>query len=239
MRASGTGYSWGYATGGVVFKKIESLGEEINRGTVVFEKLIVQGVAADVALGAVVMQPLVIWNQSAAVRFEKLIVFGTGDAVLPEVYSTQVMNSRTYGVTEYTKHEFNSYAKIGSKYYGAGPAGLVRLGDGGTDDGDDIEWVLKTGQMDDKDIGLKRLPEVLLGLRNTGDVLVRVWQDDNTFNDYILPASVVNSIHQQRVKCGKGMRSRYYAVELRGIMGKAIELDSMQVNMTKTTRRLG
>ena len=93
--------------------------------------------------------------------------------------------------------------------------------------------------MDNKDPGLKRIPEILLGLRASGPVRVRVWKDDDVFYDYMLPPVNLGTLHQHRVTPGRGMRSKYYAVELQGVAGSKVELDSMQVSMTKTTRRLG
>lgn len=157
---------------------------------------------------------------------------------VPETYFVAAVNTRSKGVTEYTNFPFNSFAKVNGQWYAAGPGGLYLLGSA-DDDGTGIAWVLRTGQMDDKEPGLKRLPEVLLALRSNGPVKVRVYPDDNTFYDYVLPAVKKNTIHQHRVRPGKGMRSRYYSVELQGVGGSDLELDSMQVNMTKTGRRLG
>lgn len=157
---------------------------------------------------------------------------------LSEVYTTKVMNTRNTAVTEYTNYAFNSFAKIGDSYYGAGPDGLVRL-DGETDRGSNIDWVLKTGQLDDKSTLLKRLPEILASLRSNGPIRVRVYKDDNSYFDYTLQASKLNTINQQRVKIGRGMRSKYYMVEMSGVNNSDLELDSMLINMIDTKRRIG
>jgi hypothetical protein len=163
---------------------------------------------------------------------------GQSSPALSAVYSAKVMNARTNAVTEYTNYQFNSFAKIGTSYYGVGPNGFFRL-DGATDDGANINWTLRTGQHDDKDAGLKRLPEVVMGLRANGAIKVRIHRDDNKYEDYVFAPVNKTSLYQHRAILGKGVRSRYYAVELQGQNNADLELDSMQINMTPTTRRLG
>lgn len=175
---------------------------------------------------------------TAAPRLRKYQAAGSLSAAIAAVYRTHTMNTTLNAVTEYTNFNFNSFAEIGGIWYGAGPSGLIKL-EGLTDAGANINWQVRTGQTDDKQIGLKRLPEVVLGLRASGPIRVRVYPDDNQYFDYVFPNVKTSTIRQHRVKPGKGMKARYFAVELQGMVNSAIELDSMQINFTPTTRRLG
>lgn len=157
---------------------------------------------------------------------------------LASTYDAFVMNTRSGAMTEYTNYEFNSFAKIGNSYYGAGPNGLFRL-DGTTDNGENIDWVVETGMHDDKDTRLKRMPELVMALRANQAIRVRIHHDDLRYNDYVIPASKRDTIYQTRAVLGKGVRSRYFGVELQGLNNADLELDSMQMEMTTTTRRLG
>lgn len=206
--------------------------------SVAFEAMTASGWMRPPINAAMSFKPMFMNSPSAALVFRPMTALGTVSVTLVETYQTFTMNTRNNYVTEYTNFNFNSYALIGNEYYAAGPSGLYRL-DGVSDSGNSIVWDIKTGQMDDKQIGLKRLPEILMALRATGPVKVRVWKDDNTYYDYVLPAVLSDTIHQARVQPGKGMRSRYYAVELIGMGNTFIELDSMLVNMIATSRRLG
>lgn len=225
-------------TGTASFEKWVAEGRTPGAGAAVFEALSATGLVRGANIGAAAFEALIVNSLAGAPAFEPLVAQGLARSGVAATYFTGVMNSRSRGVTEYNNFPFNSYARIGSRWYAAGPGGLYVLGED-DDDGTPITWVIKTGQMDDGDIELKRLPEVLLGLRSNGKVRVRVWPDDNVSHEYILPAVLTSTIHQHRVKSGKGMRGRWYAVELRDYNGTDIELDSMQVNMIKTTRRLG
>lgn len=181
--------------------------------------------------------------QSASIgvtgSFEKWAGQVAMTAGVAATYHVAAMNARNKSVTEFANFPFNSFTKIGTSWYAAGAGGLYRLGDSTTDDGAQINWALRTGQHDDNEVRLKRIPEVVLGLRSAGNITVRVHADDNVYYDYALPKVKPTTIHQHRVTPGKGMRSRWYSVELRAKQGADLELASLQMNMTDTTRRLG
>lgn len=160
-----------------------------------------------------------------------------GGPAVPEEFRTWAVNTRSGGVTQYTAHPFNSYARYNGGYLAAGPDGLFLLA-GDDDDGEAIAWSVVTGQHDDKKPWLKRLTEVLMGLRSTGPVKVRVWKDDNESYEYTLVNYREGVLHQARAKGGKGMRSRYYKVGVSGT-GPALELDSMILNTPDTARKVG
>lgn len=226
-------------TGDAVFEALTGVGYGPTFGEATFEAMTAVGQATQGGAGLASFQPLRVDYVEGLAAFQPLMASGFSHAIVSDVYTAKVINLRTGAVTEFTNHNYNSFARIGTKYYAAGPAGFVRL-EGVTDPGSaNIDWHVKTGQMDDKDPGLKRLPEVLLGLRASGKITVRIHPDDNTSHNYQLPVVQTNTIHQHRVKPGKGMRGRWFAVALLGNNNSTLELDSMQVNMTKTTRRLG
>lgn len=196
------------------------------------------GQASQAVIGAPVRRSYQSLSVGAVLRRRKYTSAGQASSVLAATYRTHAMNTVINAVTEFTGFRFNSYAQINGAYYGAGPDGLVRL-DGTDDAGANIDWKVRTGQIDDRQIGLKRLPEVVMGLRASGPVRVRVYPNDNQFFDYMLPNINTSTIRQHRVKPGKKMKSRYFTVELQGTSNAAMELDSLQLNLTPTTRRLG
>jgi len=227
-----------HAAGGGEFAKWTAYGTMPGRGDAVFEPWTATGRIRSPIHGLASFEPWASDSRSGYAQLEAWIASGAASQGVPNTFFVGVMNARSKGVTEYSNHNFNSFARIGTRWYAAGPGGLYLLG-GEDDHGTPIAWLVRTGQMDGKDPGLKRLPEVLLGLRSSGKIRVRVYPDDVVHYDYILPAVKTDTIHQHRVKVGKGMRSRYYSVELQGVDGSDLELDSMQVNMTETGRRLG
>lgn len=175
---------------------------------------------------------------TGAITRPRLRLNGFGDTVLAETYRTWVMNMATEALTEYTNFSFNSYAKFNGKEYAAGTNGLYEVA-GADDNGVDITWVIRTGMMDDKKINLKRLTEILLSLRFNGPVRVRVWTDEETYYDYTLVNYREDVLHQVRLPIGKGLLSRFYQIELSGMNGSSIEIDSLQAPMKPVARRVG
>jgi hypothetical protein len=165
------------------------------------------------------------------------VAYALGDAAVTSALRAWVMNTRSNDTTEYTNYPFNSYAKFNNAYLGAGPSGIFVLS-GPDDAGTATSWLVRTGQHDDKKPYLKRLVELLLGVRYDGTVRVRVLKDDSVGYDYVLPALRSVDLQQVRVKTGKGLRSRYFQIELSG-SGAHFELDSLQATMPVTTRRVG
>lgn len=161
--------------------------------------------------------------------------FSGGPAVDGTTLETWAMNTRTNAVTKYPAYPANSFARYNGTYLAAGPTGIYTLG------GDleaDAAWKVRTGLLDDKKAGLKRMTEVLLGTRYDGPIVVRIWKDENTYYDYALPNIKQDVLQQVRAKIGRGLRSRYYKIELLGTGGR-FELDSLQATMPLTTRRAG
>jgi len=238
LTAAGAAHGNPFGTGAASFAQWTALGYDRPKGRASIEVWTAAGYCRGAVIGVASFEAWIAAQVSGFPAIARWTADGSAAGALTDAYSGIAMNARSAAVSEYTNYRFNSFAKIGADYYGAGPGGLFKL-EGITDDGAAVNWKLRTGQHDDKNPGLKRIPEVLLALRSSGKVRVRVYKDDNTYYDYILPAVQTNTIHQHRVVPGKGMRSRYFAVEAQSIDNSDLELDSMQVNMTDTTRRLG
>lgn len=224
--------------GQVVLGLLTAVGYEPDAGAVILGLLTAAGLEQGLDAGRAVMLPMAAQNDAGYAALQKIRAYGIDSEATSTVYTTKVMNTRNTAVTEYTNFEFNSFAKIGDSYYGAGPAGFVRL-DGSTDNGTAIPWKFRTGQLDGKEPNLKRVVNIVAALRTRGPTRVKVWFSDTQYYEYMLPATNLTSINQQRVRTGKGMRSRYYAVELAGVSNSTIELDSLQIDFAETTRRIG
>lgn len=177
---------------------------------------------------------------SIAIALPRSMAYFSGDQNLAAVLDAWAMNTRNNAVSKYPGYPANSYARYNRTYLAAGPNGILNLaGDPNVDfDSAGISWVIRTGQTDDKKSALKRITEVLLGVRYDGPVRMRIWKDENTYFDYILPNLSEDVLQQVRAKPGKGLRSRYYKIELSGV-GTRFELDSLQATMPETTRRIG
>ena len=149
-----------------------------------------------------------------------------------------LMNVGDFALTEYQNYTFNSFVFFDGSYWGAGPDGIYKL-TGTTDDGSNIAWSFRTGMLDGKKQGLKRLEEILLSMRFNGPVTLRVWVDDDLWYDYNLANYREDVLHVVRAKLGRGLRSKYFRVEVSGVDNTVAEVSSIDVPMIPLKRRIG
>jgi hypothetical protein len=245
--AAGTSPGTGDGVGAPTFRALLSTGagdfENDAVSSVAFSRLQAAGTAigGNVGVGAALFKALT--TSSAAygttpgvgvAAFETLVSSGTAAAALDATLNTWVMNTRTSGVTAYPGYPANSFARYNGTYLAAGPTGLFLMQGA---DSDGVDWALATGAMDDDKPELKRLVNILMGLRYDNPVRVTVTKDADVSYEYMFDNFKPGLLHQARVPIGKGMKSRYYKV---GLVGTGrFELDSMQVDMPRISRRVG
>lgn len=248
LTASGVALSVGDASGAAILQQLAASGVAQNGGDATGAASLLrlagrgQSDSGTVGSGAPALVALVAsgtgytaGTASGAVLLPRLLAYGVGESAVSAATDSFAMNTRTNAVTRYPSLPVNSLARYNGTYIGAGPDGLVSME--GPDELD-TSWTVRTGQLDGKNAMLKRLTEVLMGVRYSGPVRVRIWTNDSTYYDYAMPNLTLNEIQQVRAKVGKGLRSRYFKVELSGESGR-FELDSLQATMVPTTRRIG
>lgn len=248
--ADGVGISQGMAVGTVRLQTRIAAAVAFNgggaTGTIELARRQSQGtnLSGSVGLGSASLRRRTATGDSAtaalavgAVTRPHVFLTGEGEAVIAETYRTWVINVQNEALSEYTNHSFNSYANFNDKTFAAGPSGLFELS-GETDNSTAIPWVLRTGFHDDKDVHQKRLHELVMSLRHDAPVRVRVWTDESTFYDYTL-VNYRTTLQQVRIKTGKGLKSRYYRIELAGAGGTNFEIDSLLAPYVPVGRRVG
>lgn len=154
----------------------------------------------------------------------------------PQHTLTQVMNTHTTAVTTFENFPFNSFAKIGDKYYGAGPSGLYEIDSGTTDAGAAIPWRMLTGQLDFGSAMQKRLSDFYIAMRSDGDVDLTVAVDEQEPYGYNLQATDIDHLKQRKVLLGKGLRGRYWQFGLSGT--DDFDMDAYSIAVLDTARRI-
>jgi hypothetical protein len=228
--ASSQAIQAGYAAGAVAFLRTSVAGASLGGGVASGAPVLEPMSAALAALFASVAQ--------GAVTFERMRARGLSEATLSDANRTWVLNAGNLALTEYQNYPFDSFASFAGQAYGAGPDGLFLL-DGADDAGEDIAWSFRTGMIDGKEPNLKRLEEVLLAMRFDGPVRVRVWTDESTYFDYNVSNFRPGVLHQVRTRLGRGLRSRFYRVEVSGVGNTVAEVHSMQLPFIPLQRRVG
>lgn len=154
---------------------------------------------------------------------------------------TYAVNANTGAVSEYLNYGFNSFAKLGAKYYGASAAGLFELS-GADDNGTAIAATVRlatTELLTDRvtEEILKRVPAVYLGVNTAGDMMLKVTANGLS-NFYTLAASTSTSLHTGRLLLGRGVASRYWDFELTNVSGADFTLESMVFFPESLSRRI-
>ena len=107
---------------------------------------------------------------------------------------------------------------------------------------DSITARLRSGLTDLGTRVAKRAPEMYLGYRADGDVLLKVITTSETgakVEDwYRLEARPAQDIRESRFKIGRGIKSVYYGWELCNVDGADFEVDSLEWRPLKLDRRL-
>lgn len=194
----------------------------------------VGSVSAALELPLAALSGVIVLSGTMGITLPRATAYMRGEPALGTALETWAMNTRSNALTRYPSYPANSFASYNGTYLGAGPTGLLLLQD---PDDSAVQWVIRTGQTDDKRANLKRLTEVLMGLRFSSPIRLRIYKDDDTYYDYTIPAQRPGALQQVRAKVGKGLRSRYYMVEVSG--QGPLTLDSLQATMPDTSRRLG
>lgn len=147
--------------------------------------------------------------------------------------TTWAMNTRTGGVTEYQNYDFNSFARIGTKYYGATADGLYELS-GEDDDGTDVVATIRSGYSQWAGAHLHSFKGVYLAVRGGGDFILRLITGDGEEYNYAVTAE---NMRTTRVHMGKGLRARYFAFELISA-GQGFDLETLEFIPLVANRRV-
>lgn len=153
-----------------------------------------------------------------------------------ETYLAWVMNTETYGVTNYENFRFNSMCGFNGAYYATDGTKIYRL-DGQTDDGTAIDAEISLGASDFGSAFLKRMERAYLGLRADGQMVLKVITDEKVEDWYALE-SVPSALGESHVKIGKGLKARYWRLALRNKGGSDFTLDSLRLLPLKLSRRV-
>lgn len=156
-------------------------------------------------------------------------------------YMAYVINTESKGLTEYGRYPFNSFARIGDRYFGMTPDGIREL-EGPDDAGSPIAARLRlamttlgTGQM-------KRMIAAYLGYTSSGELRLKtitVGVDGvRQANHYRLHAQPADNPREARIQIGQGLRSVYWGFEIEAIDGAAFMLDVLALHPIVVEQRI-
>ena len=157
-----------------------------------------------------------------------------GTPVANDLNQVWVINSETLAISSYEAFPFNSFFRIGGKYYGTKPDGIYLL-EGDTDQGAAIHASANLGRLNFDDLAMKGLPNMYVGVSSTGLMLLKVTTPQGEF---IYSARGFDAnMKTQRIDVGKGLRANYYQLEMFNQNGADFSLDDVEFRIVKSTTR--
>lgn len=162
----------------------------------------------------------------------------TGSSAATGAVSTVVMQTETNSLATYANYPFNSFAQFNGVYLGASGTGIFAL-TGDTDNGAMIPAAARVGITDFSTSHLKRVDRLYVGYRSTGNLVLRVFTDEVTERDYLLPTNFAKGLHGNRLRLGKGLEARYWQFEVNNQNGSYFDMNMIELVPTVLKRRVG
>lgn len=221
-----------------------TLFETIGEASLSVPLFIISGEGADGAVGnGAITIPVLAISTSAYMSTE-----GTANLTIPMLvlfaenltaatdFLNQVMNVRNNALTLYTNYPFNSLCRFNGKNLGATATGIYDLDSGDTDDGSLIEWNFRTGYLDLEQKMKKKITQAWMSYKSDGDLIVTIVQPNGEEYEYPLGAVDVTESGIRAV-FGKGIKSKYVAVDIKNVDGSSITLDVLRLQFDQFTKK--
>lgn len=149
-----------------------------------------------------------------------------------------VMNMKNFGLTCYAGFQADSIAVFNNKLIRADATGIWEQS-AELDGTAYIDCAAKTGLSDLGDASKKRLPEIALDIRCDEQTRVLVSTDQGDEYTYRIERFNEGGMHQNRVKPGKGLKAKYFAIEVRNYRGDDLQLNAIRPMPFGIQRKVG
>lgn len=196
---------------------------------------------------AVPPAPALLHGGRARVLAPLPVVVAHGGPTVAIVYEAYAINLEmadkaglVYPVSRYTNFPFDQVIRLKGNYYGVAADGLYLLG-GATDHASPqpkaITYAWRTHFTDDDSPMLKTVAQAYLAGRIGAQATVTLIAGDSPAHDYAYDVRIPATARNYRQKFGLGIKTRYFGIGMRG--AKELELDGVELDVFKMTRRLG
>ena len=138
------------------------------------------------------------------------------------------VNLSNTAVTQLCNYNFNSFCKIGDKYFGANDSGIFEL-DGTDDNGTDIDAFFELIVSDFGISSIKRLRSVFLGGEADGKLTLTLKDNENNSRTYDLRLTSDSKQSSSRVDVGRDGQGRYWQVRIDNTNGVYFAIDFIEL----------
>lgn len=150
---------------------------------------------------------------------------------------TYLINTETLAASRYPGYGALAMGEVAGRLYVVTATGIYRV-EGDTDAGTPVAATVRTGLDDFGTDRLKRVATAYLGARTSGSVDMTVAGDGEAeTGTYAATRVTPAGLKTAKVKLGRGVRSRYWQVEISNVDGSTFELESLTLDEIQTARR--
>jgi len=167
------------------------------------------------------------------------VILDTLTGVLESLVNTVVMNTRTTGVSSYSKYNFNSFLNLGSNYYGVASDGIYLL----AGDRDNVTTVaqskITTGISDFESTKLKSISDGYAYIRSSVDMTFQITTNEQKERtEYPLYYDGIDGLHRRRVKLSKGIRGTSWQAEIKNGDGSNFTIKGFDLILKELSRSI-
>ena len=146
------------------------------------------------------------------------------------------INLSNMAVTQFCEYNFNSFCKIGDKYFGANDSGIFEL-TGNNDAGINIDAFFELVLSDFGLFNIKRIRAACVGGEANGQLTFTVKDDENNSRSYPLDLASGNRQSSGKVPVGRDGLGRYWQIRISNISGIYFAIDSIELALTILERK--
>lgn len=128
------------------------------------------------------------------------------------------INLSNMAISQYCNFNFNSFCKVGEKYFGASEDGIFEL-TGDDDNGTNIDSFFELLLSDFGISNMKRIRTAYVGGEANGALMLTVKDDENNLRVYALNLTSGNVQSSGKVSVGRDGIGRYWQVRIDNVAG--------------------
>lgn len=170
-----------------------------------------------------------------------VVLVGADVPLADETGEAWAINVTTNASSKYEDYPFNSFARVGSNYYGARQDGIYLLA-GNDDNGTPIHASLSLGRHGFGTLNKKHINSVSMGASSSDTLFLKVIVEQGAGEEveYVYAArNFKQAMSTQRMHVGRGIRATYLTFELFNKEGSDFELDQVEFEIVDTMRSTG
>jgi hypothetical protein len=184
-----------------------------------------------------VIQGTTILNQTLHVLASSSMAAVAFVRVQGEETPVWLVNTDLWAATRFTNFSFDSYARIGDRYFAASPDGLFEL-TGDTDDEEQIDASVMLPRDRSGTSQQKRVDRAYVHGTSDKKLEIRVITPSGDVHAYKSEVELGDEVTVQRVKIGRGLVAQYWQFEARNVAGGDLSIDQIEVVSLHTTRKI-